>query len=572
MSGDVETGVDASTPPAQDQERAPARVFALRFSGPGLAVAVLFFALSLAPSLLPRAATVQGLVSGITMMIGYGLGAGGQALWNYLEVPLPPAGARKIVTRTLLGIVGLIAILSVWQWVGWQNDVRAIFGSDPLSISAWMVTSVVTLLLAILILIVARSLRRLVSAIAGLLSRLVSPRFATLVGGVAVFVLVWTLVTGVAVNAFFGGANSIFSTRDTVTPDDVTQPEAAERSGSSASIVSWDSLGREGRVFMGRGPTAADIDAFSGGGAKEPIRAFVGLKSAETLEDRAELLLAELKRTGAFDRQVLVVATTTGSGFVDPNAIEPFEYLFNGDTAVGAVQYSYLPSWISLLADQTAVQETSRVVFDTVHSYWSTLPEATRPKLYLYGLSLGSFGVEAVLSSINVINEPIDGAFMAGPPFVNKLHRSIEDNRQAGTPPWQPIYQNGRTVRFRAEQPAPQEPDGAWGPTRLVYLQHASDPVVFFSPNLLFNSPAWLEPGELGPDVYPEMTWAPIVTMWQVAADLPAAGAVPDGFGHNYSRQANLESWVAMTQPSGWTDERTNALVALLDAKAEAAE
>ena len=119
---------------------------------------------------------------------------------------------------------------------------------------------------------------------------------------------------------------------------------------------------------------------------KEPIRAYVGLKSAETLQERADLLLAELKRTGAFDREVLVVATTTGTGFLDPRGVDPVEYAFNGDTAIAGVQYSYLPSWLSLLADKQSVKETSRVVFDTVHAYWATLPEASRPKLYLYGL------------------------------------------------------------------------------------------------------------------------------------------------------------------------------------------
>ena len=96
--------------------------------------------------------------------------------------------------------------------------------------------------------------------------------------------------------------------------------------------------------------------------------AHVGLKSAETLQERGTLLLAELKRTGAFDRAVLVVATTTGTGFLDSNGTDPLEYAFNGDTAIAGVQYSDLPSWISLLADQEAVKETSRTVFDTVHA------------------------------------------------------------------------------------------------------------------------------------------------------------------------------------------------------------
>jgi uncharacterized membrane protein len=379
--------------------------------------------------------------------------------------------------------------------------------------------------------------------------------------------LFWVLLTGVLVKGFFAGANVMFSVRDTDTPAPVSQPVEPERSGSAASLAAWDTLGRQGRIFTGWGPRAEQINTFSGGGAKEPIRAYVGLKSAETLQGRADLLLEELKRTGAFDREVLVVATTTGTGFLDPHGVDPVEYTFNGDTAIAGVQYSYLPSWLSLLADKQAVKETSRAVFDTVHEYWASLPEESRPKLYLYGLSLGSYGVGSVLNSISIVNEPIDGALMSGPPFVNELHKEIVATRDPGTPPWQPIYREGRTVRFTAEQNGFGRTPGPWGPTRLVYLQHNSDPVVFFAPELAFQQPDWLVPGQRGPDISPEMGWFPLVTMWQVALDLPGAGNVPWGFGHMYTYRSNLESWVEITQPENWTTEKTDQLVSILEAQ-----
>jgi uncharacterized membrane protein len=108
---------------------------------------------------------------------------------------------------------------------------------------------------------------------------------------------------------------------------------------------------------------------------------------------------------------------------------------------------------------------------------------------------------------------------------------------------------------------------GTWGSTRVVYLQHGSDPVVFFSPSLAWGYPDWLREDPRSPDVSPQMEWFPLVTLWQVALDLPGAGDVPDGFGHMYSKQANAVGWVAVANPDGWTAAKTTALIATLDAQ-----
>jgi uncharacterized membrane protein len=90
------------------------RVFQPVFSSTGLVVAAFFFALSLLPSLLPRAGYAQGVISGVTLMIGYGIGAGSQSLWDYLGIPKLTGRTRTILPCSLPGA----------KWAGRTRSVR----------------------------------------------------------------------------------------------------------------------------------------------------------------------------------------------------------------------------------------------------------------------------------------------------------------------------------------------------------------------------------------------------------------------------------------------------------------
>ena len=542
----------------------PSRITEVRFSGVGLVVGGIFVAASLLPSLLPRPSVVQGVICGVSLLAGYGVGTAGAALARYLGVPEPRGRLREGLVGAAVAVCVGSLILSTWKQVGWQNDIRLLYGMPPIGPDGWPLVAAVTLLVAAVLLLFARSLAALFGALRQRLTRRMPRRLATLLGGVVVSVVLWAIWSGVLVTGFFAGANALFAPSDQVISSGTSPPTAPVRSGGPGSLVRWTSLGAEGRGFVSGGPTVADIDAVSGGGARLPVRVYVGLRSADTVEERARLVLDELKRTGAFDRKVLVLATTTGTGYLDRNGTDPLEYLWNGDTAIAGVQYSYLPSWISLLADQEAARQTSQTVFTTVHRYWSTLPEASRPKLYLYGLSLGSYGVESILGSINLLNEPIDGALLVGPPFLSPVHAQLVADRDPGSPAWLPVYGGGRTVRFASERDGLTQAEGPWGPTRVVYLQHASDPVVFFDSDLAFAPPPWLDDGRRGPDVSPRMDWFPVVTMVQVLLDLPGAGSVPMGYGHLYSAPANERAWVAITDPPGWDADGLQRLATVL--------
>ena len=524
------------------------------------------FVLSLWPSLLPKLSVTQGIVTGISFMVGYGLGAGWQWAWNYLGISRPHGRVWAALRWLWFAALAYLLLMAMWRFVGWQNDMRDTFGMERISPTIWLTIIPVAFAVSALILTIVRSLRRLFGFLIKWLGKIFPRRLAVLLSGFGLVLMVWGLWSGVLVNTFFAVANQVFAPRDTVTAEGITQPTSELRSGSPESLVPWETLGENGRTFVATGPTVDELNLFHGDGAMEPIRVYVGLRSAETVEARAQLVLDELIRTNAFDREVLVVATTTGTGFLQPNALTALEYVHNGNVAVAGAQYSYLPSWISLLADQDEVKETSQTVFATIHTYVTTLPEDERPEIYLYGLSLGAYGVEAILTSINIVNEPIDGALMVGPPFVNELWNEVVTNRDPGSSPSTPVYQGGRTVRFTNEENALDLPgeEEEWGKTRVVYLQHASDPVVFFSPSLFFNQPDWLLDGQRGGEISEDFHYARLITGWQVMMDLPAAGSIPQGYGHLYTTQANARSWIAVTRPDGWAPAETERLMALL--------
>ena len=130
--------------------------------------------------------------------------------------------------------------------------------------------------------------------------------------------LAYLVVTGLLLQGFVNVMNSAYSVRDTKTAEGIHQPTTSLRSGGPGSLIPWDTLGWQGRNFIGKGPSVSDIEKFTGQPAMEPIRIYSGLASAHDAEARAALAVRDLERAGGFGRKNLLVVTTTGSGWVDP--------------------------------------------------------------------------------------------------------------------------------------------------------------------------------------------------------------------------------------------------------------
>jgi uncharacterized membrane protein len=424
------------------------------------------------------------------------------------------------------------------------------------------VGSVATLLFLVL-LALAKLFRRLFRFLSERLVAHVPRPVSYFVSIVATLAIFWALIDGILVSRLLDMADRSFQQLDARMEDDLPRPSRPEQTGSAQSLVAWSSLGRQGRRFVAGGPDGEALSAFFGVELAAPIRVYVGLNSAESPEARARLALAELKRAGGFERSVLVLATPTGSGWIDPAGQDTVEYLMRGDIATVAVQYSYLNSPLALMMKGAYGAETARAVFREIYGHWTTLPAESRPRLFLNGMSLGSLNSDLSFNLMDIIDDPFDGVLWVGPPFRNESWRRMTRERDPGSPAWLPRYRNGAVVRFINESSGAERGYGRWGDFRIVVLQYASDPITFFEPRAAWRAPSWMQ-GPRGTGVTPDLRWFPIVTMLQLGADT-LVGTAPTGFGHEYAPKDYISAWLALTGAEGWTPAEIERLRAVFE-------
>jgi uncharacterized membrane protein len=525
----------------------------------GLIFGTLFLFVSFLPSLLPRPWWLQGLICGLSVAIGYGLGVAISSLFRWFLQKEISVAKKKTAWQTIKIVTPLFAVLSLLYGIKWQNEVRQIVGDSPIETGYILKMTLMTILISFLLIKMARGIRRLARKLNKFFAKHVPIRLAVGLGLAFTVFIVYYIVSGLFISNFYKVADGYYGRRNDTAPEGIVQPTSPNRSGSPESLIPWEDIGFQGRGFVGSGPTKQDIEDYTKQPAQDPIRLYAGMSSAETAEERAQLIVEELKRTYAFERDVLVIATATGTGWLDPPVVDSLEYIHNGNTVIVSQQYSYLPSWISFLVDKDRAREAGRVLYDAVIEEWSKLPEDNRPKLLAYGLSLGSFGGQAAYSGINDIRRSIDGALFTGSPNDSEVWRKTTDNRDEGSPEWQPIYRNGESVRFASTREDILNNQDKWtDETRILFLQNANDPVVWFSFDLIFNKPDWLNETR-GRGVSPNTRYFPIITFLQVTFDQAIAASAPIGHGHYYI-DTPVYAWASVYAPEGWTNQKSDDL------------
>lgn len=519
-------------------------------STPGMVVATAFFCASFAPSLLPRSWLKQGVITGVLVVIGYLLGA------------VIGARVRNRPGRRLTTALTVMALAFVGLGVAWEAAVRAAVDAGPLA--PWEPVAAVALAVALGwgFLLIGRLLLALTRRLIEFIERFLGQRAAAVTGASFALVVVIGLVQGVLINGTITAVGSTYTSLALETNPWISRPTTPLRSGSPASAIPWESLGRFGREFIGSGPTTDEIARLGGSDPAEPARVYVGLDSAPTLQGRVELLLKELERVGAFEREHLAVVTATGTGWVDEDVADAFEFLHGGHTTIAVMQYSFAPSWVAHFTEREAAAETATATIDAITDHLDSLPSADRPHLTVIGQSLGALGLVRAFDGPQDLLDRTDSALLIGPPRTDPIRAELVRARNPESPAWRPEVPAWPTIRF-AIGPEDLEADGD---VEVVYLQYASDPVGSTGVVLLFQRPESYDRPH-GPDVIEAVTWLPIVTFFHSLGDLGFAMYAPDGHGHSY-RADIVDALVALDAPADWTSEDTLRLRDLIEARA----
>jgi uncharacterized membrane protein len=561
----TESAAEPATSEAPPRTTLRRRLVSTPSFGSALVALVLWWE-SLRPSMLPRDWLLQGAVGALCISFGVGIGGllhrGIARLLRWRSTSVPATLEQR--ATLVLQVVWLIAVVfGSWRWLSWQRDHRALIGMPSLSLWTIIPMLLATVLLTIVLMTIFRSVKHVVYRADLAAAKRLPEKWSRTVVVIGVVVVI-VVGSGFASNQFAQWADTNFGALDTDTAEGIVQPTSELISGGPGSLVDFDDLGFQGRTFVGETPTVDDLRAFDDTAEPmQPIRAYVGLDSAGTVEERVQLAVDELRRTGAFERSVLVVATPTGTGWINPNAARTLEYMWHGDTAIVGVQYSFLPSWVATVVGPDSAPILGIALFDAVYAAWSELPADSRPKLLAFGESLGSFAGEHafeqddVAASLESIVARTDGALFVGPTRGNPIYGPLVDHRDAGSPSWKPELKAVPNLRV-ANTAADIAADGDWPTPRVLYLHHPGDAVGTWEPANLWRSPGWAD-DPTPYDILEAARWTPIVSVTQEVFDLMNGFSASPGFGHDY-RNNLAAAWAAVLPQVGWTAADTDRL------------
>jgi hypothetical protein len=253
----------------------------------------------------------------------------------------------------------------------------------------------------------------------------------------------------------------------------------------------------------------------------DPVRVFVGVRSAPTLEERAELAVRELARLGAFERSRIVVISATLRGYVNPTIPDAIEQFCGGDCACVVIQY-YDKRTFLMPAKVPIAARTHRELLRRLVRHRGSA------EVMVYGESLGAWASQNVFrqggtAALDALG--VSRALWIGTPYFSLLRRDFERGK---------LPTDDRVVTVRATDLVEADPEDAER-LRFVFLHGMTDPVVLFPGlELFWRRPEWM----------PASRWRPGITFVQTLIDLINAtnwtSALPQALAHDYRLEGPL--------------------------------
>lgn len=310
-------------------------------------------------------------------------------------------------------------------------------------------------------------------------------------------------------------------------------PASHAVSGSTYSLASYDTLGLQGRRLVSDATPPEVIEDIMGEPARsDAVRVYVGTASAKSDDERVELAIQELRRAGGFDRPTIIAASPAGTGYVNYIAVEAAELMARGNVATVAVQYGGLPSMLSI----GRVVRASTLYALLLRRLREEIDRLDRDiQLVAYGESLGALtsqnGVREASGADGLI---VDAALWVGTPLGSALFNELTGN--GGVPVFDRYEGYAEAISLDGERPM------------VTLLNHDNDPVTKFTPSIAYRMPMWLMPIDRGRGTNPYQRWLPGIAFWQGLIDTKnAATVVPGEFkstGHDY--RADLARFVCV--------------------------
>ncbi len=479
-----------------------------RVSITGLVIAYILYRESLQPVLLPLNLNSQLIFSGITVALGYDIGLLLEWFYKKLKFKKITLDENLVKLSPLLFVVLLFLISKIS--LDFQQEFRLLLNIENPTPS-WFLVPIGSLTIAWLLLEVGHKIRNFAKAIA----RIFKEPFPIVYTVTCILIaLVGYLIL---VASFFFLQTSLDVT---ARPDisNLNPPTSPLFSGSKESQIPWVGLGQKGQEFTSiRSDFPEKI--------KDPIRIYAGVENEADLDKRVELIMKDFERTKAFERSTVVLFTPSGSGWVNPKAVEMVEKLTRGDSTSISLQYSNKQAVIQYIMDPQAAGRSSSLLFSKLRERLDKIELSERPKFYVYGESLGSLGSQEIFKNTTVeeISQKVDGVIWVGSPSSSPLWKRLSP------------YGSNSTVQI-TNKVRDLEVQNIENPKKILFLYNTTDPVVWSNSKIIYRQPDWLK-SPLSTEINKDSRWLPALTFGHLYFELYSATKYPSGIGHNYEEE-----------------------------------